>query len=186
MNIISLKDFIITGQFGNVGIGSTKEDVIKTLGQPDSDYVNSHGSGELIYAWYEFFYYPQDLKIVGIQNDHLTTLPESKRKKIKMHKEAICYQNDQIVIDTWFLKPGHDITYREVIAVLQKEKIRFEEKKDEFENYIIQFESGVTMDFDDLSGLWIKNDDGIFKQYENIIQDVNEFLLQGIRLFDFS
>ena len=103
-----------------------------------------------------------------------------------MHKEAICYQNDQIVIDTWFLKPGHDITYREVIAVLQKEKIRFEEKKDEFENYIIQFESGVTMDFDDLSGLWIKNDDGIFKQYENIIQDVNEFLLQGIRLFDFS
>jgi len=186
MTIISLKDFIITGQFGPVTIGMTKDEVIKTLGKPDSDNDYGAGSGGLMYAWYEFFYSKDSLTIDGIQNDHLTTWPGSKRQKIKDHQEAICFQNDSISIDIWFLKVGKDITYGEVINILRTEQIPFEEMNDQDQGHLIKFKSGVTMDFNDQSVLWLGGMDGTVKPNEDIIPTLEHQYLNGIRLFDFT
>jgi len=174
----------MTGQFGPVKIGMTKDEVIKSLGKPDSDNDYGTGSGGLMYAWYEFFYWQDNLKISGIQNDHLTTWPGSKRKKTKNHQEAICFQNDRIYIDIWFLKAGQDITYGEVINILRTEQISFEEINDQYQGHLIKFKSGVTMDFDDHSGHWLGDGNGNIKQNEEIITTLENQLLNGIRLFD--
>lgn len=183
MTIISLKDFITTGEFGPVRIGMTKDEVIKVLGQPDSDNDYGTGSGGLMYAWYEFFYWQDSLKINGIQNDHLTNWQVGK---IKIHKEAICFQNDKISIDIWFLQVGKNISYGEVINILKSEGIPFEEINDQYRGRLIKFKSGVTMDFDDQSGLWHEDKDENIEQNENIIITLENQLLNGIRLFDLN
>jgi hypothetical protein len=174
----------MTGRFGPVRIGSSKEEVIKALGKPDSDNDYGTDAGGLMYAWYEFFYWHDSLKIHGIQNDHLTTWGGSKRKKLKDHQESICFKNDRISIDIWFLKLGQDITYGEVINILRKEQIIFEEIYDQYQGHLIKFKSGVTMDFDDLSGVWLGDNNGNFKKNKNVITAREKQLLNGIRLFD--
>ncbi len=184
MIIISLKDFVTTGKFGPIQIGSTKDEVIKALGKPDFDNDYGIGSRGLMYAWYEFFYWEDSLKIVGIQNDHLTISLENEKNKIEIHQDSICFQNDRISIDIWFLKPGQDITYSEVIDILRTENISFEEITDHYQNHLIKFDSGVTMDFDDLSGVSVGDEQGNFKKYEHIITTKENRVLNGIRLFD--
>lgn len=178
MTIISLKNFVQTGQFGPVTIGMTKDEVINLLGEPEFDNDYHTGSGGLVYAWYEFFYWQDSLKMNGIQNDHLRTWPGNKRKKTQIHQEAICFRNDKISIDIWFLKPGQDITYCEVIKILRDEQIQFEEVNDPYQGYLITFESGVKMDF--------VNGESHFQQNENIVISPDNQLLNGIRLFDYS
>jgi len=181
MTIISLKDFIITGEFGPVKIGMTKDEVIKVLGQPDSDNDYGTGSGGLMYAWYEFFYWQDSLKINGIQNDHLINWTTGKRK---IHKEAIYFKNDKISLDIWFLQVGKNISYREVTKILKSEGISFEEINDQYRGHLIKFKSGVTMDFDDQVGLWLEDKNCNNEQNESIIITLENQLLNGIRLFN--
>lgn len=66
MTIIYLKDFVLTGQFGPVKLGMSKEEMIQVLGQPDDDIDYDTGSCGLYYGWYEFFYFKDSEKINGI------------------------------------------------------------------------------------------------------------------------
>jgi len=53
--ILSIKEFIKTGKFGEVRIGMSKDDVINFLGAPDSDNDIGVSGSILLYAWYELF-----------------------------------------------------------------------------------------------------------------------------------
>jgi hypothetical protein len=56
MITISLKDFVLNGNFGPVKIGMTRDEVVNLLGEPEREGDFGSGYGGLIYAWYEFFY----------------------------------------------------------------------------------------------------------------------------------
>ncbi|WP_299715194.1 hypothetical protein [uncultured Tenacibaculum sp.] len=176
MKKIYLKDFIITGDFGPVKIGMTKQEVINLLGEPDSD--NDFGSGTfgLLYSWYEFFFDKKTQVLKSIQNDHL-------QANCSEHDEMILFKNDKFEIDIWFLKVNYDITYKEVKEILKRENISFSEEK-YWDNDIIKFESGVFLDFDDRDDIWEIYEDGTTKKDENlIISNKENFVLNGIRYF---
>ncbi len=176
MKKINLKDFIITGDFGPVKIGMTKQQVINLLGEPDSD--NDFGSGTfgLLYSWYEFFFDKKTQVLKSIQNDHL-------QANCSEHDEMILFKNDKFEIDIWFLKVNYDITYKEVKEILKRENISFSEEK-YWDNDIIKFESGVFLDFDDRDDIWEIYEDGTTKKDENlIISNKENFVLNGIRYF---
>ncbi|WP_299838467.1 hypothetical protein [uncultured Tenacibaculum sp.] len=176
MKKIYLKDFIITGDFGPVKIGMTKQEVINLLGEPDSD--NDFGSGTfgLLYSWYEFFFDKKTQALKSVQNDHL-------QANCSEHDEMILFKNDKFEIDIWFLKVNLDITYKEVKEILKRENISFSEEK-YWDNDIIKFESGVFLDFDDRDDIWEIYEDGTTKKDESlIISNKENFVLNGIRYF---
>lgn len=70
--------------------------------------------------------------------------------------------------------------------MLRAEQIPFEEISNEDQGHLIKFKSGVTMDFDDRSGMWVGEKDGSFKPFQSTITDLENQLLNGIRLFDLS
>lgn len=54
MNTIHLKEFIRTGKFGTISIGSTKTDVVNELGNK-FDFADCGETQIIKYGWYEFF-----------------------------------------------------------------------------------------------------------------------------------
>ncbi|WP_299104111.1 hypothetical protein [uncultured Tenacibaculum sp.] len=176
MRKINLKEFALTGDFGPVKIGMTKEQVIELLGEPDSDNDFGSGSTGLLYSWYEFFFDKKTKILKSIQNDHLQADCEE-------HKENILFKNDKIEIDIWFLKLNQDLNRREVKEILQKQEISFSEEE-YWGNEIIRFESGVYLDFDNKDGIWVIYEDGEMKKDESVtIDDRENFVLNGIRYF---
>lgn len=178
MQQISLKDFAITGRFGPVSIGMTKNQVIDLLGQPEEENDFNQGSSGLTYSWYEFFYWTDTEIVYAIQNDHLTTWPyfKGKAKRIN-HINAIYFKNEKFELDIWFLKPGKDICYEKVIEILDIENIRYKEIENPSSVYMIEFESGVRLDFNDESNR-------SYKDGSPIILKKNKQVLNGIRLFN--
>ncbi|WP_405207170.1 hypothetical protein [Aquimarina sp. LLG6339-5] len=176
MRKINLKEFALTGDFGPVKIGMTKEQVIELLGEPDSDNDYGAGSTGLLYSWYEFFFDKKTKILKSIQNDHLQADCED-------HNENILFKNNKIEIDIWLLKPYQDITLKEVKETLNDQKISFVEEK-YWESEIIRFESGVYLDFDNKDGIWAIYEGGTMKKDESlIINDKENFVLNGIRYF---
>lgn len=180
MITIYLKDFVLSGQFGPVKLGMNRGEVVQVLGQPDDIIDFDTGSCSLMYGWYEFFYFKDTEKIIGIQNDHLTTWPNHKTldKIINQHRNDIYFENTIFKIDLWFLKIGKDITRKEVKMILNQEAIAYKEIKDGFGNDILEFESGVTMDFDDNSGNFVSREPD-----KPLITNLDDQLLAGIRQF---
>lgn len=176
MKIIFLKDFCVTGSFGDVQIGMPIAEVKKVLGKPDHEQNFGTGSSGMVYGWYEFFYWTDTQILNGIQNDHLASYPHLKGKaSIKAHIKDITYKNTQFEIDIWFLKPGQDITYQEVIEHLLSENIQFIEKQNEFEDRTIEFKSGVYFDFEEP-----------IDENGNVVKNKEKQLLNGMRLFKFE
>jgi hypothetical protein len=174
MLIISLKDFALTGHFGPIGLGMSKDDLIAHLGEPDG--INQFSDTvDINYAWYEFFCFNSTGKICGIQNDHLSLRIIHQRRRIKWQREAICFENDHFRIDTWFLKPGKDVSYFQAIALLNNENIPFQEIFDEFTGWRVQFESGVFIDFDHRWDSEETNDPPTEKE---------KVVVNGIRIFE--
>ncbi|AEA43352.1 hypothetical protein [Fluviicola taffensis] len=180
--LISLKDFIKTGHFGLVKIGMTKDEVIKVLGQPDSDNDYGTGSGGMMFARYEFFYWQNNLKINGIQNDHL-------QADCSNHKEMINFKNELWTIDKWFLQDNKNKTFGEVVELLNLEKISFEivpSYSGSNENVIKCLKSNVTFDFVNEYSQIELNEKGKFKTYKDYIEEEqSNYVLNGIRLFDY-
>lgn len=176
MTTIYLKDFALTGEFGPVKIGMTKDEVIQIMGEPESDSNFGTGSSGLVYGWYEFFYNTKTGILKSIQNDHL-------QANCSDHDESIIVKNDNIEIDIWFLKLNQDLTRSDVKKALKKQGIPFIEEE-YWESDIIRFESGVYLDFDDRSGVWAINEDGtIEKDKSVVIENKENFVLNGIRYF---
>lgn len=159
MTHFSLKDFVLTGNFGPVKIGMHKTEVIEILGEPDADSNFGGGSAGLLYSWYEFFYDTKTKLIHAIQNDHLFNTGQ-------YHKEAIEWQNERIKLDLWFLKPTQNISRKAVEVHLMAEKISYR-KELLIESEILRFDSGVYLDF-------LEEEDGIHRETDP---------LNGIRYF---
>jgi hypothetical protein len=184
MIIISLKDFVLNGNFGPVKIGMTRDEVVNLLGKPEGEAKFGSGYGGLQYARYEFFYDKKNKgRIYAMQNDNLAIFPNLKTKRVN-NKYAICFSNDHFTIDIWFLKKGWYLTYKDVVQILKKEKIDYEV----IERHgvpIFKFASGVEMDFDDDSGFFIYGEDGKLQEQPTLILDRNDWILNGIRLFEY-
>ncbi len=174
---ISLKDFALTGHFGPVTLGMTKDDLITLLGEPDGiqdfgDTVDVH------YSWYEFFCLAENGKIIGIQNDHLCVAPlESRRRMVENHRLNICFENERFLFDPWFLKPGINISYFQVIELLRAETISFEESFIDISGWRIVFPSGVYIDFDYERHSEFKDDPPIDKAH---------LVVNAMRMFDWG
>jgi hypothetical protein len=183
MITVSLKDFVLNGNFGPVKIGMTRDEVVNLLGKPEGEAKFGSGYGGLLYAWYEFLYdIENNNKILGIQNDSLAVSPNLETKRIN-NKYAICFSNDHFTMDIWFLKKGWYLTYKDVVQVLKKEKIDYEI----IEKHgvpIFKFASGVEMDFDDNSGVVVYGEDAKNQEQPKPILDRNDWILNGIRLFE--
>lgn len=182
MKVVSLKSFIETGKFGDVYLGMHIDDVIDKLGEPESRTDYNNGTAEIIYAYYEFFYSTNTKRLDGIQNDHLAIFPNVKTGRVN-NKQDICFSNEKFTIDIWFLKKNRFLTYDEVILNLDKERVSYAVDADFFKNKIIKFESGVIMDFDDLSGLTSFDKDSGEWISATTIEDEGKRILNGIRLF---
>ena len=138
MTIISLKDFILTGFFGQISLGMAKSEVIEYLGYPNETADFGAGTSGLFYNGFELFFWTDNEKIFAIQNDNLYELL-TKKTKYKL--------NDKIAVDTSFLQFGQTLTYKNLIEYLMKENIKFDTvDKGEYDE--IKFLSGVTFDFE--------------------------------------
>jgi hypothetical protein len=138
MTTISLKDFILTGNFGLVSLGMSKNEVIEYLGQPNETADFETGASGLFYNGFEFFYWTDNDKIFSIQNDNLDQL---------LTKEAEYKLNDTIIVDTSFLLFRQTLTYKNLTEYLKKQNIIFD-TVDKGEYHIIKFLSGVIFDFE--------------------------------------
>lgn len=181
MRIIHLKDFITKGKFGPIEVGkSTKDDVIALMGD-NYAFLDCEDTQIIKYNGYEFFYWTESKILFGIQNDHL-------QYDCGNHDEMIQYENDQVKIDTWFLEANKDVTFSEIIKIIEDEKISYKLDKARYEGALeyIRLVNGVTIDFSDELVSWNydeKEEDWSMKI--DPIKHQRKYVLVGIRLFEF-
>lgn len=181
MNTIHLKEFIRTGKFGTISIGSKKADVVNALGNK-FDFADCGETQIIKYGWYEFFFWTESELLFGIQNDHL-------QADCTNHKEMIHYKSKLWLIDKWFLEVNRNITFGKVEEYLISEGISYDivpAYKGCDENVIKCMQSNVTFDFTNEYRLVELNEKGIFKNWKEFIEnEQSNFVLNGIRLFDY-
>jgi hypothetical protein len=182
MTTIQLKEFIKTGKFGTIGIGSTKTDVIKLLGE-GFDFADCDETQIIKYGWYEFFYWTNTEKIFGIQNDHLMN-------DCANHSEMIILENSVCGLDKWFLKENENITFKQISELLAKENIAFVVEPTYpgcDENIIKCIESNVKFDFAMGYSYTQMDDNGEFKDWVEVVlaEKEEDAVLNGIRLFEY-
>jgi hypothetical protein len=135
--IISMKDFALTGNFGPVKIGMSKNDVIELLGQPSGESALYAGHVGVCYGRYEFFFDQGDI-LYAIQND-------SCDPNFPRHVE---FRNKRFKIDPWVLRTPLTHTLTRVGGKLERESIPHS-LIDYFGRTAIQFPSKVVLDFSD-------------------------------------
>ena len=135
--IISIEEFLRSGEFGPVVIGMSKEEVIEYLGQPDSDNDIDKSGSILLYSWYEFFFNNEN-KLYSIQNDNYDSTDASSFE----------FKNESIEIDSWFLNNTRNQSIDNIIELLSLKKIDYS-VIDYFGRNVIKLTSGVVVDFDE-------------------------------------
>jgi hypothetical protein len=177
--IIQLKEFIRTGKFGPISLGSTKADIIRLLGKKN-DFADCGETQIVKYGWYEFFYYTKTEIVFGIQNDHVQADGTN-------HHADINFRNVLWTLDKWFLKENENVTFGQVVDYLNEEKISFEiiPPYHGSEGNIIRCSvSGVKFDFADEYRIMELNAKGKFKDWKIVTaKDQSKHVLNGIRLF---
>jgi hypothetical protein len=134
---ILLSEFIKTGKFGPVEIGTSKDRVLSELDVPDND-TDLDGSGSiLLYSWYEFFFDHNGI-LRSIQNDNYNP----------KNKNTYLFKNDKYFINSWFLNEVEDQTIETVGILLTQESISFE-IIDYYGRRVLKASSGVVIDFDE-------------------------------------
>ena len=181
MVIIQLKEFIKSGKFGPITIGSTKDDITNLFGGK-FDFGDFEESQIIKYGWYEFFYWTATGKVFGIQNDHL-------QADFSGHNAMINFKNRFWTIDKWFLKENKNITFAQVVEYLDQENIPFNivpayEGCDE--NIIKCVNSHVTFDFaNEYRTVELNAKGKIINWKEVSVEDQSDYVLNGIRLFQY-
>ncbi len=179
MTTIQLKEFIKTGKFGTISIGSTKTDIVNIFGKK-FDFADCGETQIIKYGWYEFFYWTKTELVFGIQNDHL-------QADCIDHNEMISFGNKSFEFDKWFLQDNKNGTFGQIEDYLNKEKISFEVVhvyKGSDENIIKCTRSNVTFDFANEYRLVELNEKGKFKNWKEYVEaEQSNFVLNGIRLF---
>lgn len=162
--IISIKDFVLTGKFGDISIGMNKDQVIDYLGEPYkiTNYKNERFG--LYYNGFRFLYSTTN-KIYAITcqdfNDFFIEKPNTR----------VFALNDGVEVDTYFFTVSEPIKYKEIINRIKIENIKYKEHQDKFWDKII-FESGVEFLFNN----WCE-----YPEDEDY--DKNELELCGFRNF---
>jgi hypothetical protein len=181
MTTIQLKEFVRTGNFGSITLGSMKNDILNQLGGK-YDFADCGETQIIRYGWYEFFYWTETEKIFGIQNDHL-------QADCINHNKMINFKNKFWVIDKWFLKDNQNITFGQVVELLKQENISFNIEptyKGCNENVIKCVNSEVIFDFVNEYRFIDVNTNGKFKNWVEIIEKEQEnYILNGVRLFKY-
>jgi hypothetical protein len=183
MITVSLKEFIKTGMFGPITIGSSRDEAIKAFGV--ADHIVDFGETQSIQpgAYYEFFCWTDTGLINGIQNDHL------QAESIK-HAELIFHIDQYWELDPWFLKANANVTFGEVCQLLKSESIAYviEPIYPGCEEEVIRIiESNVKIDFCNEYRTPQTNKYGELIGWNEFYEtDQNKFVLNGIRLFDLS
>lgn len=181
MTTIQLKEFVKTGKFGTISIGSTKTDIINLLGK-QFDFTDGDETQIIRYGWYEFFYWTETERVFGIQNDHL-------QADCTNHGEMINFKNRLWTIDKWFLKEHENITFGQVVEHLNQANIPFTIVPTYpgcNENIIKCSNSNVTFDFVSEYETVLLDSNGKFKKWKEIIEKNQlNFVLNGVRLFEY-
>jgi len=181
METIQLKEFIKTGSFGVITIASTKDNILRYLGNPS----DSHDEGEtqtIRYGQYEFSYWTTSQSVFGIQNDHL-------QADCTNHRDQIVFKNKLWELDNWFLRENTNATWGQVSGFLKNENIPFEIEPSQEDGLLLVkcTKSKVTFDF--VSEFRIPNIDdtgGLRGWIENKENKIENFVLNGIRLYDLN
>ncbi len=134
---ISIEEFLKTGKFGPFGIGSQKDFVISTLGEPDCDTDLGETGSILLYAWYELFF-NHDSELNSIQNDNYDPCD----------KQTYSYKNEKFEIDSWFLNGVENQSINDISEVLSSKGMKYE-IIDYYGRHAIKLKSGVVVDFDE-------------------------------------
>lgn len=181
MKRIELKEFIKTGEFDKIRIGiSSKKDVIDLMGN-DYDFGDFGDTQIIKYGWYEFFYWTESEIIFGIQNDHL-------QFDGPYHEDMIEYQNDHVQVDYWFLKVNENVTFSEVLEILNEENLQYQFEKQSFEGAVeyLKLDSGITIDFETELTSWTYDElKGEWDRQSEPIKDQKDYILNGIRHFKY-
>ncbi len=181
MTTIQLKEFIKTGSFGPISIGSKKSEIVNELGKK-FEYADCGETQIIKYGWYEFFYWTETEIVFGIQNDHL-------QADCVNHKEMINFRSESWIIDKWFLQDNKNISFGQVEDLLKKENIPFDivpAYKGCNENVIKCSKSNVTLDFVNEYSLVELDEKGKLENWKEYVEEEQpNFVLNGIRLFDY-
>jgi hypothetical protein len=175
-----LKEFIKTGKFGVISIGSTKDELVNALGK--KTYFLDAGESQIIsYGSYEFCIWTETGKIIGIQNDHL-------QADCLNHADMINFKNRKWKLDKWFLENDKNKTFKDVIEKLKEEQIEFEitkAYKTSTENIIKCLESNVQIHFAKDFNTVVLDEKGTFKHWEeNVKKNQEDFVLHAITVSD--
>jgi hypothetical protein len=185
MITVSIKDFVLNGNFGPVKIGMMRDEVVNLLGEPDDEKDLDNDYCLLWYAYYEFTYLKRNGVLLGIQNSNLAISCNLKTKRVN-NKKSIYFSNNYFTIDIWFLKKGRYLTYKEVVQILEKEKIDFEIVSRVKNDLTIRFRSGLEINFDDNSGhTWYDRETKKLVSSEPS-NNINDRILLYIGLWDMS
>lgn len=180
MEAIQLKEFVRTGFFGKIGIGSTKDDLLKYLGSPEATFGNDDETETLKYGWYEFAYRIASGKVFGIQNDHL-------QADCVNHHEMISFKNKFWKLGKWFLKENRNATLRQVSDLLKSENIPFEVQPSQEQASVKCIQSKVILHFVSEFRLVETDDKGRFKRWLEMKEnEVENFVLHAISLYDLT
>lgn len=170
METIHLKQFAITGAFGKIKMGATKTEVTSLLGKK-YDFADCNDSYILKYGWYEFFFWTESNTLFGIQNDSLSGMENDKK--------TFLFRNKKFKIYPWFFKK-QKFTFKKVIEILNKQNIAYSVNTDQYTK--IEFDSAVYFDF--ITEKYVYNNK-IKNWEEEIITNREDYILNGIRLFDY-
>ncbi len=135
--IVSIREFAISGRFGPVSIGMSREQVTEELGQPDGKMNLSRPCTGIHYSMYEFFF-DEGGRLKAIQNDHCD--PE--------HPDSVEYKGDRFQVDPRVLRSTPRHTLASVQEVLKREGVPHT-LVEYFGRTVIQLPSKVILDFDD-------------------------------------
>lgn len=183
MKTISIKEFIKMGMFGSVTLGSHRDEAVEAFAV--TDHIVDFGEIQSIQpgARYELFCWSDTGLINGIQNDHL-------QADCINHADLIFYKDEHWELDPWFLKANTNITFGEVIGILNAEHIEYniEPMYAGCSEEVIRIaQSNVTFDFCAEYRTVKTNKNGKFIGWNEFMEvDQNKFVLNGIRLFDRS
>ena len=183
---LNLKDIVLNVDFSPIYMGQTESEVVKILGEPEGR--NDTGTGSVLFSYggYEFYFFDNELHY--FQNDNL-------KANCVNHTDWILYQNNHFKINPWFVSPNKDISMKEVISLLKKEKAEFsiENQKVAGVDYrvgevkFIELLNGVSMNFEKkTTAINDLTDEMILEGKELIFTDEMEFVLFAIRYEHFN
>jgi len=140
---IEIKDFALTGQFGPITIGDSKERIISLLGTPSNEASLGDNGTTIFYGSYEFFIDTNNA-LYAIQNDGLLNTWENNSKILP----AFEFYNKHITIIPWLIKNNKLLTYRDVLSELKKSSFNYKEVT-YYERHSIHLPSRFVIDFEE-------------------------------------